>query len=118
MKYPFLLKYFFLGFIGIIFILLHTSVFLQQVYLANGQATPKIYSQQPGGIRRFEYGPAIHTIGSVSGLDTSVDKVRIGVIGVRGVNWGNLNAALKRDDVECVAISDIDDNVITGRWPI
>ncbi|MCC5932059.1 MAG: Gfo/Idh/MocA family oxidoreductase [Cyclobacteriaceae bacterium] len=67
------------------------------------------------GSAALSMGPAFQTLGSeVKSID-STEKVRIGVIGVRGVNWGNLNSALKRDDVECVAISDIDDNVIAGR---
>jgi predicted dehydrogenase len=43
------------------------------------------------------------------------DKVNIGLMGVRGVNWANLNSHLRVEGVECVALCDIDQTVLNNR---
>jgi len=43
------------------------------------------------------------------------DKLQIGVIGCNGMGWSNTNSMLKMDDVDLVAICDVDQNVITKR---
>lgn len=43
------------------------------------------------------------------------DKIGVGVIGCRGQGWSNLNALLKVPEVECVALCDIDENVLNQR---
>jgi len=43
------------------------------------------------------------------------DKIRFAVIGVNGMGWSNLNALLKDSRAECVAICDIDKNVLNKR---
>ena len=43
------------------------------------------------------------------------DKVRIAVIGCKGMGWANLKTALKLPEVECVAICDVDQKVLTDR---
>ncbi|MBE8714931.1 Gfo/Idh/MocA family protein [Sphingobacterium hungaricum] len=42
-------------------------------------------------------------------------KIRIGAIGIKGMGWSNLSSFLKLKDVECVAICDIDQQVIDDR---
>ena len=43
------------------------------------------------------------------------DKLRVGVIGCNGMGWSNINSMMKMDDVECVAICDVDANVVARR---
>ena len=43
------------------------------------------------------------------------DRINIGVIGVKGMGWSDLNAFLKDPRANCVALSDIDQNVLDGR---
>jgi len=43
------------------------------------------------------------------------DKIALGLIGVRGVNWANLESHLKVNGVECAALCDIDKNILNNR---
>lgn len=43
------------------------------------------------------------------------DKLQIGVIGCKGMGWSNTRSMLKMDDIDLVAISDVDKNVIKER---
>lgn len=43
------------------------------------------------------------------------DKVQVGVIGCKGMGWSNAASLLKMDDVDIVAICDVDDEVIQNR---
>lgn len=43
------------------------------------------------------------------------DKLQIGVIGCNGMGWSNTNSHLKMQDVDLVAICDVDSNVIEKR---
>lgn len=45
----------------------------------------------------------------------SGSKIRVGVIGLKGMGWSNLMAILKIEAVECVALCDIDDNILASR---
>ena len=45
----------------------------------------------------------------------SSKKVRVGLIGVNGMGWSNLNAILKLDNVVCTALCDVDANVLSKR---
>ncbi len=42
-------------------------------------------------------------------------KIKVGVIGCNGMGWSNVRSLMKLDDMECVAICDVDDSVIKGR---
>ena len=42
------------------------------------------------------------------------DQVNIGAIGINGMGWANVKAALKIAGVNLVAVCDVDKNVITG----
>ena len=42
-------------------------------------------------------------------------KIRVGLIGVNGMGWTNLNALLKVDNVICTALCDVDSNVLEKR---
>ncbi|WP_199140597.1 Gfo/Idh/MocA family protein [Pedobacter sp. ASV12] len=43
------------------------------------------------------------------------DKIRIGVIGINGMGWSNLTALLKDPRAQCVALCDVDQNVLDRR---
>ena len=43
------------------------------------------------------------------------DKIRFGVIGVRGMGWTNMRSALKIGEVECAAICDVDQRELDRR---
>jgi len=44
------------------------------------------------------------------------DQVNIGAIGINGMGWANVSAALKVPGVNLVAVCDVDQNVITNRF--
>lgn len=43
------------------------------------------------------------------------DQLNISVIGVNGMGWTNINAALNIPGINLIAICDVDQNVIDGR---
>src|SRR6185436_746556 len=43
------------------------------------------------------------------------DQLNIGAIGINGMGWANVSAALKVPGVNLVAVCDVDQNVITNR---
>jgi predicted dehydrogenase len=44
------------------------------------------------------------------------DKIGVGVIGINGMGWANINAMLKANpETQCVAICDVDQNVLDKR---
>ena len=43
------------------------------------------------------------------------DKIGVGLIGCRGQGWSNLSAMLKTSEAACVALCDIDENVLNQR---
>lgn len=45
----------------------------------------------------------------------SVNLIKIGLIGVNGMGWSNLNAILKNANVICTALCDVDENVLRKR---
>ena len=53
---------------------------------------------------------------SASGLGTAVsDRINVGLIGCKGMGFSDLNAFLKNQEVECIALCDIDDKVLQSR---
>lgn len=43
------------------------------------------------------------------------EKMRVGLIGCKGMGWTDLTAQLKQPDIECVALADVDQNVLDER---
>ncbi len=43
------------------------------------------------------------------------DKLRVGLIGANGMGWSNMNSLLKMEEVDCVAICDVDRSVQERR---
>jgi predicted dehydrogenase len=45
----------------------------------------------------------------------TADKLRVGVIGCNGMGWSNIRSLMNIADVECIAICDVDANVVERR---
>ncbi|WP_343561900.1 Gfo/Idh/MocA family oxidoreductase [Sphingobacterium sp.] len=43
------------------------------------------------------------------------ELIRVGLIGVNGMGWSNLNALLKVPGVQCTALCDVDENILSSR---
>jgi len=43
------------------------------------------------------------------------ELIRVGLIGVNGMGWSNLNAILKVPGVQCIALCDVDENILSNR---
>ena len=43
------------------------------------------------------------------------DKIRFGAIGIKGMGWSDLTAVLKDPRAQCIALCDIDKNVLDAR---
>lgn len=59
-------------------------------------------------------GPSLMAAGKKRYISPN-DKLQIGVIGCKGMGWSNTRSMLGMDDVDLVAISDVDQNVIKQR---
>lgn len=46
---------------------------------------------------------------------SSFDTIRVGLIGCKGQGWSNLTSMLKNGEVKCIALCDIDTNVLNAR---
>ncbi len=47
--------------------------------------------------------------------DLAGDKIRVGVIGCNGMGWSDIKSLMKIANVECIAICDVDSNVVARR---
>ncbi len=54
-------------------------------------------------------------LAAIKGKVAATDKIGLGIIGCKGQGWNNLQALLKVPEVQCVALCDIDENVLTQR---
>src|SRR5690606_34015355 len=45
----------------------------------------------------------------------SAELIKVGLIGVNGMGWSDLNAILKVENVTCTALCDVDENVLDRR---
>ncbi|MDO8991549.1 MAG: Gfo/Idh/MocA family oxidoreductase, partial [Daejeonella sp.] len=43
------------------------------------------------------------------------DQINFGLIGCKGMGWSNMNAHLKLPQVNCIALADVDQNVLDQR---
>jgi len=78
----------------------------------------------PSTRRNFIKTSTVLAAGSVLSLEAiskacapvpSSDKVRVGLVGGNSMGWSDLESFLKNPDVECVAICDVDRNVLNKR---
>lgn len=54
-------------------------------------------------------------INATSGSIGANDKIRVGLIGCKGMGFSDLQAFLRNPEVECIALCDIDDEVLNSR---
>lgn len=54
-------------------------------------------------------------LAAIKGRVAATDKIGVGIIGCKGQGWSNLHALLKVPEVQCVALCDIDQNVLQQR---
>jgi predicted dehydrogenase len=45
----------------------------------------------------------------------TLNEINVGLIGVRGMGWANLNSFLKNNGTTCVALCDVDSQLLQGR---
>lgn len=80
----------------------HRRRFLKQASALIGGATIlSAFDNQPFTILRNRFSPA--------------DQINIGAIGINGMGWANVTAALKQQGVQLAALCDVDKNVIDKR---
>lgn len=59
--------------------------------------------------------PTLEAIASQRKKTSANDKLQIGLIGANGMGWSDLRSHLLMSDVECVALADVDQNVLDKR---
>src|SRR3954463_3244817 len=74
---------------------------LQSSALLGGAAVASAFDKPGFNILRNRFSPA--------------EQINIGAIGINGMGWSNVNAALKVQGVNLVAVCDVDQNVIDKR---
>jgi len=60
-------------------------------------------------------GPAIWTRPGFARVAKPSDELRFATIGIRGMGFTNTNSLLQQDNIRCVAICDVDDEVLARR---
>jgi predicted dehydrogenase len=61
-------------------------------------------------------GPSIfNEIKAFAGTVGANDRINVALVGCRSMGWGNLNTFLLHPDVDCVALCDIDKNILESR---
>src|SRR5690554_4141152 len=48
-------------------------------------------------------------------VKTANEMIRVGLIGCRGMGWSNLSSMLTHENVSCIALCDVDDNVLNAK---
>lgn len=59
--------------------------------------------------------PTLEAVASQRKKTSANDKLQIGLIGANGMGWSDLRSHLLMSDVECVALADVDQNVLDKR---
>ena len=60
-------------------------------------------------------GPAIWTRPGFASIGAPSDELRFGAIGVRGMGFTDTASLLQQDNIKCVALCDVDDEVLANR---
>lgn len=66
-------------------------------------------------IRTSSILAAASFIGKSQASSLFEQPIRVGVIGVNGMGWSDLNALLKQQGVICSALCDVDENILNKR---
>lgn len=55
------------------------------------------------------------TLSAATRKVSAADKIRVGAIGINGMGWADLTTMLKHPEAECIALCDVDKNVLDKR---
>ncbi|MDF7821298.1 Gfo/Idh/MocA family oxidoreductase [Runella sp. MFBS21] len=66
------------------------------------------------GSSLFAFAP-LEILASQRNRVSANEKVQLGVIGCNGMGWSDLRSHLQLSDVECIALADVDQNVLDRR---
>ncbi|MGN6352446.1 MAG: Gfo/Idh/MocA family protein [Parafilimonas sp.] len=55
------------------------------------------------------------TLSAATKKVSAADKIRVGAIGINGMGWADLTIMLKHPEAECIALCDVDKNVLDKR---
>lgn len=55
------------------------------------------------------------TLSAATKKVAAADKIRVGAIGINGMGWADLTTMLKHPEAECIALCDVDKNVLDKR---
>jgi predicted dehydrogenase len=55
------------------------------------------------------------TLSAATKKVSAADKIRVGAIGINGMGWADLTTMLKHPEAECIALCDVDKNVLDKR---
>ena len=67
------------------------------------------------GAAGLAVSPAIWTRPGFARVNTPSDELRFATIGARGMGFSNTNSLLQQDNIRCVALCDVDDEVLARR---
>ena len=60
-------------------------------------------------------GLSLSAIASMRKYVSPNEKINFGIIGCRGMGWSDMNSSLKNSEVDCIALCDIDQNILEKR---
>ena len=55
------------------------------------------------------------TLSAATKKVSAADKIRVGAIGINGMGWADLTTMLRHPEAECIALCDVDKNVLDKR---
>ncbi|SFQ51055.1 Gfo/Idh/MocA family protein [Parafilimonas terrae] len=55
------------------------------------------------------------TLSAATKKVSAADKIRVGAIGINGMGWADLTTMIKHPEAECIALCDVDKNVLDKR---
>ena len=63
----------------------------------------------------FISGIPLELIASKRKKISANDKINFGVIGCKGMGWSDMRSILKNGETDCIALCDVDENVLNER---
>ena len=67
-----------------------------------------------GGLALMNALPVSSILGKTTTIAPS-DKIRVGLIGCKGMGFSDLKSILKMPEIDCIGLCDVDANVLTER---
>lgn len=74
-------------------------------------------SQLAAGLSVLSMGEALWASDAIASRSkmSANETIRVGLIGCRGMGWSDLSSMLTHDNVTCIALCDVDSNVLNNR---